>query len=210
MLQEGAFDRRTYVLTCGRAPLQDLGTLDIEADAPCVPTTNNFRQAKDSGNNITGQTVLMKANGHGITTINLNRDSGQKPIDRAHPDYCGPYAFAFVNRPELMEWRYKHGVDDLESATGIVEDAVVQRYGVDTRPEDVAKKFKDQSTYFPVPLAFQQAEALSSRNYTSADLEEDEPGAYVDTEAKEDPLVSGQFVSFVCVLFKYACKSIRL
>jgi hypothetical protein len=194
--KEHLTEGRTY-LHVAEPPLQDLGRLDIEADAPCVPTTNNFRQAKDSGNNITGQTVLMKANAHGMTTINLNLDAGQNPVDRAHPDYCGPYAFAFVYRPELMEWRYKHGVDDLESMTGIVEDAVAQRYEAGTTSEDVAKKVKDQSTYFPLPLAFQQAEALSSRNYTSADLEEDEPGAYVDPEPKQDPPGSGQLTSLV-------------
>jgi hypothetical protein len=193
--EEHLTDGRSYV-HLAEPVLQDLGTHDVEADAPCVVAPNSCRQMHDSENNITGRTVKLAGNSHGVTTITLYRHPGLYPINRGHRDYRGPYGFAQVNSPHLQDWRLRNRVDDLESSAGYVEMCIKERYGKDTTTEDLANKVRSQSTYIPVALAYEHCDALSTRNYTSGELDQDEPGAWVAQEKQPCPANSGKFPSY--------------
>jgi hypothetical protein len=60
--------------------------------------------------------------------------------------------------------------------------------------EQLAQKVKDESTYFPLAHSYAHCEALNTRNYTSADLGEDELGAYVAQQERSTSENSGTFV----------------
>jgi hypothetical protein len=149
---------------------------------------------RDSGNNISGRTVLMKGNSHGVSTMTLNLYPEQYPVDRGEDDYNAAYGFAAVHSEHTREWRLKHGVDDYSTYVGIVENRTEELYGPDVKHEQLAQKAKDESTYFPLPHSYAHCEALNTRNYTSADLGEDQPGAYVGQQQRATSDNSGIFL----------------
>ena len=209
---------RTFVHVAEpQATGKPLGTLDCEVDAPCVLSTNNFRQMRDTGNNVTGRTVKLRGNGHGVSVFTLNRDASFLRTDRFNPelDYASPFGFAVLTSDHLKEHRESQGLDDVDDWICMMKIRVKRLQDEKRTPWqmvnalrekdkdfqklwlccmdrpmgvlqderitcwDLVQNVREQSTYIPLPLAFQYCESLSTAHAEPSELEEPRPGAMV-------------------------------
>lgn len=173
--------------------LQELGSQEVEVDAPCILAPNNCDRMRDSQNNIVGRTVAMKGNGHGMCTFCLTRNTRRFPVDRSANEYVPTLGLALKHSEHMRELRYASGLDDVDNAIGIMEEHVKKLHGPDVTSEDLVQRMMGQSTFLPYDLSYQHCECLSSRNIAEGEVSEDQPGALVTPENAEDRDDLGKF-----------------
>jgi hypothetical protein len=166
--------------------LQDLGSQDIEADAPCILSTNDCKRMRDSKNNVTGRTVQMKGNAHGMCTFCLMRNNRQFPVDRSSNDYTPAFGFVLKNSPHMAEFRASLGLNDEENWIGCMEKRVQELYGEGVTSADLVQRLMEESTFLPYDLSYCHCEALSTLNVKTSEDSQDQPGAAVAQQIPPD------------------------
>ncbi len=182
--------------------LQELGSHDLEVDAPCVVAPNSCRQGRVGENNITARTVTMKGNSYGASNFCLVRNTRYFPIDRSENDYIPAFGFVEKYAAWMREYRHSLGIDDTENLSGCLEKRVQELRGRGVTSADLVQEVLEESTFLPYNIAYHHCEALSSANFRDDKDGKDQPGAMV---AQQNPRASEDSSMCGCCCSKFHC-----